>query len=418
MKEQYLKEFFEKSPTAYSYHRAIMDKQGILCDYEFLAVNQAYETMMGVKAADVIDKSFYEVFPGGWEGESQWKETFNNAVMSQKATQFDMNHYSIQKWIRVKVFPLHEHIFGCIYIDVTKEYMLDKEIEGFLKVNLDMLCVATTDGQFLKINKQFEHVLGYKVEELLGESFVSLVHTDDVPSTLAVMKDLEDQKEILSFVNRVRCKDGSYKYIDWRSQPNGKYIYASARDITEKRIAEKNLIQLNKTLEKKNKVLKNLAITDELTGLYNRHFIEQRIKEKLERADASHEPVSIIIFDLDHFKRVNDTWGHPVGDEVLKHTAEITRSIIRKSDIFARLGGEEFVILMRRSTIDDAVVVAEKLRKVIEDSGHSIAGKLTASFGVAERRGFESFYSLYRRADEALYRAKKGGRNRVVRSRT
>ena len=414
MEVQFFKEFFEKSPSANSCLRKVMDEQGIPYDYEFLAVNKSFQKMMGVQAHDLINKRFYEVFPRGLEGQWQWTDKFNTAILNQSLTYFDMHHFSIDKWIRVKVFPLNGDIFACIFNDVSKEYLLDTEIKGFLAVNPDMLCVANTDGDFLKVNQQFEHVLGYSVEELEGESFVSLVHPDDIPSTLNIMNDLKKQKSIMSFINRFRSKSGSYRYLEWRSQPNGKYIYASARDITEKRLKEMDLMQLAVKLQKKNESLETLAVTDELTGLYNRHFIDFRIKEEMENSDCHDKPLSLIILDLDHFKHVNDKWGHPIGDEVLKHSAQLTKKSIRKSDILARIGGEEFVVLMPNTGIHDALVVAEKIRQQMQNIPYSITGRVTASFGVAEKRKNESFNNWYKRTDEALYRAKKGGRNLVI----
>ena len=414
MRETDFKEFFDKSPNAYSYHKKIIDEQGNPYDYEFLAVNKAYEKMMGVQAHNLINKRFTEVFPIGWEAENQWTEIFNEVTLNQRLAQFDLHHQSIDKWIRITVFPINGKAFACIYSDVTKEYLLDKEIKGFLTVNPDMLCVVDTDGKFLKINQKFEHILGYTSEDLEGEKIVSLAHPDDLPSTVNVIKDWQNQQSIINFINRVRCKDGSYRYLEWRFQPNGKFIYASARDITEKRLKEMNLIQLAEELLEKNESLKTLAITDELTGLYNRHFIDIRIKEEMENSDRHNKPLSLIILDLDHFKLVNDKWGHPIGDEVLKHSAKLTKKALRKSDILARFGGEEFVVLMPNTGIHDALVVAENIRQQMENCPFSIAGRVTASFGVAERRKNESFYNWYKRADEALYCAKKGGRNLVI----
>ena len=161
---------------------------------------------------------------------------------------------------------------------------------------------------------------------------------------------------------------------------------------------------------------KNKAITDELTGLYNRRFLDERINEEIQHSDLYNEPISMIILDLDHFKHINDTWGHPVGDEVLKQTAKIASSIIRKSDVLFRLGGEEFLVLMPQTTTNDALVVAENIRETLDKNSDPIAGKITASFGVAEKMKSESFNSFYKRVDKALYHAKEGGRNRVVSS--
>lgn len=413
MENQYSNEFFKKSPTAYSYHRVILDVRGLPTDYEFLGLNQAYEKLMGIKASDVQYKKFYDVFPTGWKGESQWKDTFNHAILKRTTTHLDMNHYSIQKWIRVTVFPLAHDLFACEYHDVTKEYLLGKEIEGFLAVYPDMLCIANTDWKFLKVNQKFEYVLGYTAPELEEKSFASLY---DISSVQDVMKDLQEQNPIINFVNRVLCKDGSYRYLEWRSQPNGKYIYASARDITEKLLKEKKLIQLTEDLQKKNKILKTLAVTDELTGLYNRHYMDKIIDEEMSNSDKKHHPLTMIILDLDHFKQVNDKWGHPIGDKVLKHIANVTQNIIRKSDILARFGGEEFVILLPNTTIREGLIVAEKIRIKLESSSYPPVGTATASLGVAERKQYQSFHCWYKRADEALYLAKKGGRNKVVAS--
>ena len=133
------------------------------------------------------------------------------------------------------------------------------------------------------------------------------------------------------------------------------------------------------------------------------------------RSDRYQEPLSIIIFDLDHFKKVNDTWGHPIGDEMLKHVAEITNNTIRESDIFIRLGGEEFMIILPNTNITGAVEIAERVRKALEENEHPVAGKQTASFGVAEKIKDDIFNDLYKRADKAVYLAKESGRNRVVR---
>ena len=414
MNDDYYKEFFKKSPTAYSYHKVILDDHGMPSDYEFLAINKSYEELMGISASKIMNKRFYDVFPKGWKGESQWKDIFNRAILKNKTTHFDMNHFSIQKWIRVTVFPLIENKIACIYDDVTKEYLMDREIEFFLAINPDMLCVANTNWEFLRVNQKFEKVLGYSASELEGKNFVSLIHPDDNNTVLDVMKSLKEQQMIHSFVNRVLCKDGSYRYLEWKSQPNGQYIYASARDITEKCLKEKSLIQLTEELQKKNEALKILAVTDELTGLYNRHYIDKTINDIMNSSDNKHQPLTMIVLDLDHFKLVNDRWGHPIGDKVLKQVSELTQSNIRKSDILARFGGEEFVILLQNTTQKGGLIVAEKLRKMMEETTIDPVGVVTGSFGVSERQIYESFKSWYKRADKALYLAKESGRNKVV----
>ncbi len=161
-------------------------------------------------------------------------------------------------------------------------------------------------------------------------------------------------------------------------------------------------------------ILKNTAIKDELTGLYNRHFLESILEAEFERAQRYEIPLSVALLDLDYFKKVNDQWGHPVGDAVLKFTADIVKNNIRKSDFAIRIGGEEFLILMPNTNAKGAVATAEKIRVTLENSAHPIIGDFTASIGVAERLIDEQYQYLYERVDEALYKAKGNGRNCVM----
>lgn len=157
-----------------------------------------------------------------------------------------------------------------------------------------------------------------------------------------------------------------------------------------------------------------IAMTDRLTGLSNRQLLDREIGGLMGLADRYQEPISMIIFDLDHFKTVNDKWGHPVGDEVLKRTARLASEQVRKSDLLIRFGGEEFLIVLPRTGVTAAVITAEKIRTVLENAPHPTAGIVTASFGVAERNRVESFKNWYKRCDEAMYLAKQSGRNRVA----
>lgn len=168
------------------------------------------------------------------------------------------------------------------------------------------------------------------------------------------------------------------------------------------------------SLKKAEKVIRNFSFTDPLTGIMNRRYLDSIIEIEMARSDRYNHPMSIITLDLDHFKKVNDTWGHPVGDEVLKWVVGILQENIRKSDILVRLGGEEFMILLTQTGLDGAREVAEKLRSTLEHTQHAMIGICTASFGAAERLEGEAFSTLYSRVDEALYRAKENGRNQVV----
>ena len=160
--------------------------------------------------------------------------------------------------------------------------------------------------------------------------------------------------------------------------------------------------------------LRDVAYTDSLTKIYNRlhfaHFLDAEI-DKVKRYGGK---FSIIFFDLDHFKEVNDNYGHMIGDDVLACVTEIVSKANRSADIFARYGGEEFIILTPETDLSGALIHAERLRNDIEKFEFKTAGHITSSFGVAEFNAeTDSVETLLERADKALYMAKEYGRNRV-----
>jgi len=159
-----------------------------------------------------------------------------------------------------------------------------------------------------------------------------------------------------------------------------------------------------------------VAIRDELTGLYNRRYFNERLLDEIDRSKRYETPISLLMADIDHFKKVNDAHGHPVGDVVLEWIGNQFSSKLRSSDVIARYGGEEFAVLLLNTTKEQACAVAEGLRKTLEES--TLPGKphirLTSSFGVAALiDDASSFEGLLNRADKALYCAKAQGRNRV-----
>ncbi len=169
-------------------------------------------------------------------------------------------------------------------------------------------------------------------------------------------------------------------------------------------------IQLKKEYESE---LINLATTDPLTSLYNRRHFDEMAKIEVERSNRHGNDLSLVIFDLDHFKMINDQYGHIVGDEILSEVTTMAGKCIRASDILARWGGEEFSILLPETDLHGAYQVAEKIRLMLNDYTHPIVKTTTASFGVSQRHINESYYDWFERTDRALYYAKEHGRNQV-----
>ncbi len=157
--------------------------------------------------------------------------------------------------------------------------------------------------------------------------------------------------------------------------------------------------------------MRDMMLRDHLTGVYNRIFLHEYINRMLETKHRYNTDISCLLIDVDHFKDINDTRGHQTGDRVLSALTRCLQEQIRQSDIIARMGGEEFLIVLPQTSLRNASRVAEKVRAAVERA--DLEGvKITISIGVGEFRESEQFESLYHRIDEALYRAKKGGRNR------
>lgn len=178
--------------------------------------------------------------------------------------------------------------------------------------------------------------------------------------------------------------------------------------------------ELQHELEEKNRALAKLSISDGLTGLFNHRHMQEVVHDEFERAKRTGEPLSVVMFDFDHFKQVNDTYGHQVGDRVLQEMAGILQRTAREIDKLGRYGGEEFIVVLPDTDIDDARIFAERVRTRVENhpfaSGQTEPIRLTISAGAATypHPAVYNPRTLIHRADQALYAAKAQGRNRVV----
>ncbi len=173
----------------------------------------------------------------------------------------------------------------------------------------------------------------------------------------------------------------------------------------------KKIRELYEEIQKKNKQLNTLSEIDPLTGLKNRRAIHKDIKNEMDRSSRYGTPMSVLLMDVDHFKRVNDTYGHSVGDRVLSEFSKLLRENVRSTDSVSRWGGDEVLILAANIDLQEAIKFGEKLRRKVEEFDFTGVQGLTVSVGISQRRPGEPFNKLYERVDEALYSAKKRGRN-------
>ncbi len=158
--------------------------------------------------------------------------------------------------------------------------------------------------------------------------------------------------------------------------------------------------------------LEHLVNYDGLTKIYNRRYFNEQLGSEIIRSERYNKDLSLVMIDIDHFKKVNDLYGHDVGDSVLKELAHLIQLSIRKSDIFARLGGEEFAVITPETNVENALILSEKLRKAVEEYQFKHVNNITVSLGVTQFASGDTPDTIYKRTDKALYKSKNNGRNR------
>ncbi len=281
----------------------------------------------------------------------------------------------------------------------------------------DVIAVKDKEGRYLLVNPAGCQNLGRPQEAILGKTDRDLLTGGTGASVMEGDAEVLRLGETRTYEQVASVGDRTWTF----SSTKGPYksatgellgVIAVSRDITEWKRMELANLELRETL-------RSQAIRDPLTNLFNRRYMDETLVRELSRVKRKEAPLSVIMIDVDHFKRLNDTAGHAAGDEVLRRVAEELASAVRREDVACRYGGEEFALIMPELTIEGAVERAEKLRRAVEDLFVEVGGRrvgpVTASFGVAcyPMHG-SSGEALLQVADEALYRAKTGGRNRVV----
>lgn len=209
---------------------------------------------------------------------------------------------------------------------------------------------------------------------------------------------------------------GVWQQGDWDSTSLMRLIVAAALITFVAYVIEITLLNAESLERKAQNKLQKLSLIDDLTQVANRRKINEVLQIEMERANRHHTKLSIVLFDIDNFKKVNDQYGHLVGDEVLKKLARLVKDTVRKTDCIGRWGGEEFFLVLPEESAESATLLCEKLRDEIEHTTFSsLQESMTCSFGVAEYYpGMASIEQFVQNADKALYKAKETGKNRVV----
>ncbi|MEE9614257.1 MAG: diguanylate cyclase [Thermodesulfobacteriota bacterium] len=272
---------------------------------------------------------------------------------------------------------------------------------------VDGIVTIDSGGVIESFNSAAEEIFGYEAGEVVGRNVKLLMPEPFRNEHDAYLKDYltTGEKKIIGTGREVEGvrKDGTVFPLDLAVSEvrlgDSQVFMGIVRDISER-----------KRMEDK---LQELATTDMLTGAYNRLKLEEIMVHEVERVKRYDHHLSVIMLDIDSFKEVNDTHGHDVGDAVLRALSDIVREHKRTTDYFVRWGGEEFMVVTPEVDLKGAEEAAERMRQMIEEYGFGKAGRVTVSFGVTLFKEGDTVRSFLKRADDALYRAKDGGRNRV-----
>lgn len=291
----------------------------------------------------------------------------------------------------------------------------------------DVVSLHDIEGRVLYISPSVERVLGFLPEEMPRMSPLAAVHPQDADRLQRHFNQLLHGEPVGPIQLRMLHKTGRHIWLEmmWRAvlDEAGQVVQlqVSSRDITDSKQYERKLEEAQRKLQQQqamlqdvNSKLSELASLDGLTQLRNRRAFEERLEDEIRRWRRTGCDVSLVLLDIDHFKSFNDTFGHPKGDEVLRSVGRILRRSLRGSDFAARYGGEEFAVILPNTDRDGSNVVAESLRRAIEDATWE-ERPITASIGVATASdGVSTAEALVDQADRALYRSKQAGRNRVT----
>lgn len=346
----------------------IIDNSAVGASEYFFVLDQAGNFVSAGKNYDLIGKNVLQL--QDTDGKFLIKEIIKNALSKEPSWvsykwKNPASNQIEQKYTYAKKVPNSNWIIG----------------SGFYMEEVDRK-VAAKKNELSNINKkQFKNILALSALILFISLIVSYVISKNI------------QKRFLDYSRTIEMKNKELTKLN-----------SGLEAIVKERTAE-----LNEAYEKMEKI----ALTDTLTNIYNRYYFNSALQNEISRAKR-YESFSLLMFDIDFFKEVNDTYGHDIGDNVLKTIAERVKSCLRQSDIFARVGGEEFMVILPKTTLESANEIGERIRKNIEQYHFESVGNITISLGLVEYRENEHFAEIIKRADTALYKAKNNGRNKLI----
>ncbi len=402
-------------------YQATIDKEGRFIDVNNYMINifeaSSKEELMNTKITDLYVKEEDRV--------NILKNIIKHEIYEFEGKRRTLKGRIIDVYIvcRLKKDDDGKDVVDCVLLDITKEKELEnklKESEELFRIMVNSMVegVYINDVKIIYANPSAIEFFGYPKKELYNIYIWDLFNEKDKPIIKAnIERRLKGEQFYFEYILDTFTKKGEEKHVLFHVQTvvyQGRFAaLAIFFDITAKVILERQL-------EKEKLHFRELSETDYLTGIFNRRKFEKSLNEYVKLAFRYNRPLSLIMFDIDHFKEINDNYGHQIGDSVLIELTGLIKVNLRETDFFARFGGEEFIILMPETNLAYAKAKAESLRKLIEENTFKYIYKLTCSFGVVEYGEKDNLgntqgiiNSLVKRVDNALYMAKENGRNRV-----
>ncbi len=228
-------DFLSKFPLGYAYFKVVGGDTTPLYDYIIVDVNRAFESIIQLKKDDIIGKPISAIVPSLYQSVFESGGEIQKKQVNQDKSLISEHLFNFQNRIfKVIIYCPSIGYYAALFTDITQEKELSIELETFFSLNLDLLCITDMSGKFIKVNKEWQNVLGYSIDEVINSSALSFIHPDDIEKTKQAFEDLSKQKQVVGFVNRYRTKDSSYRFIEWRNHTKDGLVYAAARDITSK----------------------------------------------------------------------------------------------------------------------------------------------------------------------------------------
>jgi diguanylate cyclase (GGDEF)-like protein/PAS domain S-box-containing protein len=415
----------------------VIDDQG-----RYLKIAPTNTSRLYRPASQLLGRTLHEVFPP--ERADEFLNSIRLALDSGQPVdmEYSLSISGVEHWFAASISGVSESSVVWVARDTTEHKRMivalrdaEAKYRGIFENAIEGIFQTAPDGRYLSANPSLARIYGYESPGELIQSFTNIgrqLYVDPQRRGHFVLL-MEQYGAVWNFESQIYRKNGSIIWISENARPvrdeagNLLLYEGTVEDITARKWQELQIEEQQAQLREMNARLEELAMRDGLTGLKNLRALQERLRNEAGRATRDHVPLSVVVADVDHFKRFNDSFGHPAGDNVLCHIAQLLQASARETDMVARSGGEEFVIVLPNTDHDGAMALAERFRSAIEGAVWDLR-PVTASFGVAtwlpphhdQQQGHASTrhdsdgLELVSAADKALYESKARGRNRVT----